>query len=344
MDDEEMEPIFRAVSGGDVNEVARLLDAEPHLMEARDPDSNHYTPLMTAAGRAHVGLVTLLLERGADVNVGSEYGTTALHEAAAKGHEEVVSILLSHGADPGREDNTGTTPLLIASGRGHLGVVRQLLQVRGHVLDYRETALWYACVCGHVEVARALLLAKADHTIAAKMGLPRRRAAEEDGHTESVALLEVSSECIIIIFRRHQPLSPCSLYSWQWWEGELERGYVVHRARYLAEQHSLFQPTLAVAAAFLASNLASVAIPAFLSPRTRVVPVPHVEVVRLSEDEETGASTGQGKRKVEKEGGGDVQGPSEAERDATVKYVMQDLHPELYTELMAGFHPLRASV
>jgi hypothetical protein len=136
------------------------------------------------------------------------------------------------------------------------------------------------------------------------------------------------------------------LFSWQWWEGELERGYVVHRARCLAEQHSLLQPTLAAAAASvassLASSLASVSIPAFLSPRTRFVPaVPHVEVVRLSGEEETGTSTDQGKRKVEEEGGGDVQGPSEAERDATVKYVMQDLHPELYIELMAGFHPLR---
>jgi hypothetical protein len=129
------------------------------------------------------------------------------------------------------------------------------------------------------------------------------------------------------------------LYSWQWWEGGLERGYVVHRARSLAEQHSLLQTALDAAAASLASSLASVAIPAFLG--TRVGAVPHVEVVRLSEDEETGASAGQGKRKVEEEGGGDVQGPSEAERDATVKYVMQDLHPELYIELMAGFHPIK---
>jgi hypothetical protein len=84
--------------------------------------------------------------------------------------------------------------------------------------------------------------------------------------------------------------------------------------------------------------------PAFLSQRARIVPVPHVEVVRLLEDEETGASTGQGKRKVEEEGDGDAQGPSEAERDATVKYVMQDLHTELYTELMAGFRPPRSIV
>jgi hypothetical protein len=135
------------------------------------------------------------------------------------------------------------------------------------------------------------------------------------------------------------------LFLWQWWEGELERGYVMHRARYLAVQHFLLRPALdaaaAAAAASLASSLASISIPAFLSPRTRVVPVPHVEVVRLSEDEETGAAAGQSKGKVEEEGGGDVQGPSEAERDATVKYVMQDLHPELYIELMAGFHPIR---
>jgi hypothetical protein len=135
------------------------------------------------------------------------------------------------------------------------------------------------------------------------------------------------------------------LFSWQWWAAELECGYVVHRARCLAEQHSLLQPALdaaaAAAAASLASSLASVSIPAFLSQRARIVPVPRVEVVRLSEDEETGALAGQGKRKVEEEGGGDVQGPSEAERDATVKYVMQDLHPELYIELMAGFHPIK---
>jgi hypothetical protein len=96
----------------------------------------------------------------------------------------------------------------------------------------------------------------------------------------------------------------------------------------------------AAAAASLASSLAGVSIPAFLRLRIPIVPpLPHVEVVSLPEDEGTGASAGQGRRKVEEEGG--AQGPSEAERDATVKYVMQDLHPELYIELMAGFHPMK---
>jgi hypothetical protein len=32
------------------------------------------------------------------------------------------------------------------------------------------------------------------------------------------------------------------------------------------------------------------------------------------------------------------EGPCEGEKDATLKYVMHDLAPELYIELMAGFH------
>jgi ankyrin repeat protein len=335
-----------AVRRGDVEEVARLLDAKPHLVEARNHRTYDQTPLIMAVVRGHVDLVRLLLERGADVNDVGGYGRTALHRAAEEGHEEVVSILLDCGADPSKKDIYGCTPLMAASCNGHLGVARRLLQVPECGLDERDdggsTALWWACHYGHVEVARTLLLAGADH-ILASYGQTPRQAAKEYGHPECVALLEVSGS--VYLSSQASPLTPRSLFLWQGWEGELERGYVVHRARCLAEQHSLLQPALDAAAAFLASRLASslgsVSIPAFLSPRTRVVPVPHVEVVRLSEDEETGASTGQGKRKVEEEGGGDVQGPSEAERDATVKYVMQDLHPELYIELMAGFNPIK---
>jgi ankyrin repeat protein len=339
--EEGMEPIFRAVRRGDVEEVARLLDADPHPMEAGDHDDDP-SPLILAAERGHVGVVRLLLARGADVNATDSFGDTALHEAVCEGHEEVVSILLSCGADPSRKDAIlGTNALGFACCFGYLGVVRQLLQVPECGLDDRSndgcTALWGACRGGRVEVARTLLLAGADHTIASYDGQTPRQAAEQYGHPECKALLEVSRCIMLLSSGIASHTSP--LFSWQWWEGELERGYVVHRARYLAEQHSLLQPAVDAAAAFLAS----VSIPVLLSPRIRVVSVPRVEVVRLSEDEETGAPSSLGKGEVEKEGGS-MQGPSEAERDATVKYVMRDLHPELYIELMAGFHPLRASV
>jgi ankyrin repeat protein len=202
MDEEEIHLIFRTVEGGDVEEVARLLDAEPHLMEALNPDDDQ-TPLIMAAERGHVGMVRLLLERGADVNAGSLSGDTALHEAAARGHEEVVSILLGCGADHSRMDVIlGGTPLIFASRHGHLGVARQLLQVGECGLDEGDddgcTALWWACARGHAEVARALLLAGADHTIADDSGQTPRQIAEERGRTGCLALLQVSSECIIL--------------------------------------------------------------------------------------------------------------------------------------------------
>jgi ankyrin repeat protein len=204
MAEAEIEASFTAVRRGDMEEVARLLDANPHLIEARDPSNFELTPLMTAAAEGHVGVMRLLLERGAEVNADCKYHETALHYAAENGHEEVVSILLSCGADPSRKDNIlRNTPLMYASRNGHLGAARQLLQVRECGLDEGNndgcTALWGACLMGHVEILRALLLAGADHSIDEDGGWTPRQIAEEHGQTECVALLEVSGAWILLV-------------------------------------------------------------------------------------------------------------------------------------------------
>jgi hypothetical protein len=60
---------------------------------------------------------------------------------------------------------------------------------------------------------------------------------------------------------------------------------------------------------------------------------PEVELVSSAEAQTEGGSSG--KEKDAEQGG---EGPCEGEKDATLKYVMHDLAPELYIELMAGFH------
>jgi ankyrin repeat protein len=199
MDEEAVDAIFRAVVDGVVQEVARLLDAEPHLLEARDEEEDR-TPLVMAAEHGHAGVVRLLLERGADINASDDSDDTALHYAADKGHEEVVPVLLSRGADSSRQSLNGFTALRSASLHGHLSIVRQLLQhTGGRGVDEGDfhgcTALRWACIKGHVEVARVLLLAGADHTIAAHMGLTPRQVAELFGNSACVPLLEVSGTC-----------------------------------------------------------------------------------------------------------------------------------------------------
>jgi hypothetical protein len=62
--------------------------------------------------------------------------------------------------------------------------------------------------------------------------------------------------------------------------------------------------------------------------------LPHVETVSSAEGHRV-KEEGSGKRKDAEQGG---EGPCEGEKDATLKCVMHDLAPELYIELMAGFH------
>ena len=71
-------------------------------------DEDKWTALMRAAGKGHVEIVTLLLERGADVNKKNERNaSTALMRAAMEGHTSVARVLIEHDADITKEDSTG---------------------------------------------------------------------------------------------------------------------------------------------------------------------------------------------------------------------------------------------
>uniref|UniRef100_A0A1X7TM22 Uncharacterized protein n=1 Tax=Amphimedon queenslandica TaxID=400682 RepID=A0A1X7TM22_AMPQE len=60
------------------------------------PDWLEYTPLLWAAVEGHTQVVTLLLEKGADVIASDNVGNTALDYAEARGHSEVASLLRVH--------------------------------------------------------------------------------------------------------------------------------------------------------------------------------------------------------------------------------------------------------
>jgi ankyrin repeat protein len=197
-----------------VEEVKRVLDQDCRLLEARDSIYCQKTPLIRAAQNECAEVVRLLLDRGAELEARDSGGDTALFRAASSGHEEIVDILLSRGADVRTRDTYGATPLQEASSEGHLGVVRLLVQrLRGQGLDdvdqEERTALWWACQCGHTEVARVLLLAGADHTIAgAKFGeedtiTPLEKAQEREDD-DTVTLLQVIAHERLDVHTMHE--------------------------------------------------------------------------------------------------------------------------------------------
>lgn len=55
--------------------------------------------LIYATGRGNLYEVKRLVAEGADVSFKSEYGDTALMEAAHKGHDPVLSLLIDKDAD-----------------------------------------------------------------------------------------------------------------------------------------------------------------------------------------------------------------------------------------------------
>jgi ankyrin repeat protein len=97
---EAIDAILAAAESGRADELGRLLDARPELIDARGGDFWGRTALHMAAWRNRPACVRLLLERGADVRI-RDYGDNAyaLHFAADAANLEVVEMLVEAGSD-----------------------------------------------------------------------------------------------------------------------------------------------------------------------------------------------------------------------------------------------------
>jgi ankyrin repeat protein len=134
---------MEAVCKGGLAQVNGLLDAGSYLdSEAR----GGWTALMYAVENGQMGMVQVLLERGADPEA-REFvygkrcsyrpssdtcepvptnGSTALMIAAVNGHVDIVKMLLEAGADPRKENKDGKRALELAEEAGQPGVVALL--------------------------------------------------------------------------------------------------------------------------------------------------------------------------------------------------------------------------
>ncbi|KAH6603651.1 hypothetical protein Trco_008426 [Trichoderma cornu-damae] len=85
-------------------------------------------PLHLAARGGYIGIIGLLVGRGARLDAKDTCGRTALHYAAEAGHLEAVSVLLSVGANPFLVDSDGCNSLHVAAGKGREDIVRVLME------------------------------------------------------------------------------------------------------------------------------------------------------------------------------------------------------------------------
>ena len=110
----------------------------------------------------------LLKEEGIDVNERAEYGWTALLYASAQGYPQIAQLLLDAGANPDMGNLQGITPLMYGARYGNIDVCRLMLGygANPNLQDvYGLTALMVATRLGHADVAEILLKAGANPAI-----------------------------------------------------------------------------------------------------------------------------------------------------------------------------------
>lgn len=120
--------LLEAAKGGALETVQRIVRSNLHLVNCRDLDGRHSTPLHFAAGYNRVEVVEFLLENGAEVHASDKGGLVPLHNACSYGHFEVTELLVKHGANVNVADLWKFTPLHEAAAKGKYEIVKLLLK------------------------------------------------------------------------------------------------------------------------------------------------------------------------------------------------------------------------
>lgn len=126
---------------GDAATTAALLKAGAKV-EAVTRLGN-YTPLHLASSRGHAPVIGRLLESGAVATAVTDTGVQPIHLSAQAGSVDAVTMLLAKGADINVQDRThGRSPLVFAASQNRLDVMKMLI-ARGADINRPTTVIDY---------------------------------------------------------------------------------------------------------------------------------------------------------------------------------------------------------
>lgn len=162
----EVDSLTRAISGGDLVNAKRMIEQG---VDVNGRNKYSRTPLMAAVFGHEWGedeltqyivseeLVTILLDRGADVNAKDRYGNHVLNHIRGD-HPNILLLLLAKGADINVHGYKGQTVLMRSSLRPNIYKILLEKDANVDAEDYSgKTALMYASETGALESVRLLL-------------------------------------------------------------------------------------------------------------------------------------------------------------------------------------------
>lgn len=146
-------PINDALLWGQYN-IARFLIEKGADVNRMSP--NGALPLHTAAGK-DTAMTQYLLDHGADINKEEAYGQTALHKAVFSSNLGTVTLLIERGANVNARNSEGFTPL---NGNISADITNELIKHGADVntkTDFGMTPLHWSAAYAKVEQANYLL-------------------------------------------------------------------------------------------------------------------------------------------------------------------------------------------
>jgi len=164
---EEVERLSFAIENKDEPAAIEIVNSSSRL-ELNRRDCDGLTPLVRAAEGEMVQCCRVLIDHGADVNLGSNQGVTPLAcVVRLDGPKplDLIDVLIQSGADINAADATGTTPLMAAVGMRRPEAIRRLIDAGADVNAAAAngwTALHWAYHCYDQQTIHALLVAGAD--------------------------------------------------------------------------------------------------------------------------------------------------------------------------------------
>ncbi|XP_047539896.1 uncharacterized protein LOC125073204 isoform X3 [Vanessa atalanta] len=190
-------PLFVACRRGNVELVEYLVYVCNADLEQRgvyevphDRSTHSVTPLWCAAVAGRMQILRILADAGADINAGSDSGSTPVRSACFMTHLDVVKFLVERGAAIHRPNYNGGTCLI--NSVQSVPLCSYLLQ-RGARVDARDmqlkTALHYAIQEHRLETVRLLLQRGASPHLCSRAGDDALRTACVKGATQIVNLL-----------------------------------------------------------------------------------------------------------------------------------------------------------
>lgn len=168
-----LESLHKACRIGDLDSIKSLLSSDPSLINKPNAKLG-WSVLYRSIICGHQTISEFLLNQGADPNLKSQMGDTALHYASETDQYSAVKLLLQHKADPNIRQNDGETALHLACQKGNNDIVQLLIDyksdpnIQNTILG--KTPLHYAVNYSHVKVVKTLLKSNINLNIQDKHG------------------------------------------------------------------------------------------------------------------------------------------------------------------------------